>query len=103
MIMKKGKRILKSKTPKFCGAYIFLIFGGSLIIPYLILKTLELLNQPHRFTFSFLDFSMMFLGILCLLPGMMIFISYIIIYEKHSILNEIFHLKLNILNVIILL
>jgi|ETNmetMinimDraft_31_1059906.scaffolds.fasta_scaffold00885_6 hypothetical protein len=32
-----------------------------------------------------------------------IYIQYIIIYEKYSILNEILHLKLNILNLIIFL
>jgi len=81
--MKKGKKILKSKTPKSNGIVsIFLIFGGILIIPYLILKISEFLNPPYHCTFSFLDFIIFFLGFLFLLPGMMNFISYIIIYEN---------------------
>lgn len=80
--MKKGKKILRSKTPKNCDGCIFLIFGGIFIVPYVTLKIFELLNPTYRFTFSFLDFSMILIGVLFLLPGVTNFLSYIVIYEN---------------------
>ncbi|MFX1496043.1 MAG: hypothetical protein ACFFBH_00815 [Promethearchaeota archaeon] len=74
--MKKGKKILKSKTPKVCVTYIFLILGNLMIIPYFVIKFID------RSTINFLDLLVIFLGILFVIPGMMSFISYIIVYEN---------------------
>ena len=80
--LNKGKKILKSKTPKCFMGYFTLILGGILIIAFINLKLFEIFNPAYSFTFSYVDFIMIFLGVLILLSGLSNFFSYVIIYEN---------------------